>query len=705
MLKRAGQRKSSPLVWSEQQRQSFHKLKHAIIDSAVLSIADDDKPFIVHTDASDYAIGAVLSQRGDDGVMRPISFMSQKLTDVEYRWSVYEKELYSVVTALKHWSMWMMHARCPVEIHNDHASLRFLMNQPKLTAKQTRWIAFLSTYAELEFVHVRGSQNVQADALSRRADHDVGIEERQKIRSDIAKQQLSDLFVRLGVPNARINAIVSEVNAGDVEITDAIIAGYPLDEKCRKILEDPERYGYRLRWDLLERVDDGSILVPDVASLRAKILHCIHDSPTSGHLGMNKSYNRLIPSYHWPGAWLDVAEYVKSCDTCQRSKPRSGKIPGLLQPIEPQHKAHSIALDFLGPLPMTARGKNSVLVIGDLFTKRVFLEAVNTNITADKVASLIVQRVVRHQGLPRRIVCDRDPKFTGAIWQGVWKHMGTDLSLTTAFHHEANGQVEHFMLTLTNALRSYCNERGTDWDQKLIACELAYNTAVHASTNVSPIELDIGIPARLPLNLTRNQTDNAALNIDDSMDLIRSKEITAFKSIIESQHKSASYNNKNRKLEMYQVGDRAWLETDDLNEMRAPGIKKLRSRYAGPFAVVGVESDYSVKLQLPDDWLIHDVVHVSRLRKHNARDELRFPSPSAEPRASDGSQMSDEAISNNDSSQTIADDLSAYDDRGAAVAQLEYDIGRAATSRPMTRSAVRAAHDRGDRYDYLQLIN
>jgi hypothetical protein len=265
-----------------------------------LTVADVDKPFFVHTDASDFAVGAVLSQRDDTGELRPIGFVSEKLNDVQYRWSVYDKELYSIVVALKHWRMHLMYAKHPVHVMNDHASLRFLLDQPKLTAKQTRWMALFSTYAELKFVHVKGSENVRADALSRRADHDVGVAERQRIRSDIAKQQFVQVFGRLGLPNARLNSLIVETSVGKSDLVDSIVDGYAHDSHCMKIFDDPERFGYHVRWDLLEREDDGSILVPDSAELKTRILKCIHDAPTSGHLGIGKTYDRLSASYHWP---------------------------------------------------------------------------------------------------------------------------------------------------------------------------------------------------------------------------------------------------------------------------------------------------------------------------------------------------------------------------------------------------------------------
>ena len=681
-------RRTSPLRWNEDARAACDELKTAIANSATLAVADETRPFVVHTDASDYAVGAVLSQRDARGQLRPIGFVSEKLTDVQYRWSVYDKELYSIVVALKHWRMHLMYAQHPIEIMNDHASLRFLLDQPKLTAKQTRWMALFSTFAELRFVHVKGSDNARADALSRRADHDVGAAERQRIRSEIAKQQFADVFGKLGLPNARLNSMIVESSAGNAEIATMIIDGYKRDERCKRIAKEPERYGYHTRWDLLERVDDGSILVPDDKQLRAAILRCIHDAPTSGHLGIQKTYDRLIASYHWPNQWLDVAEYVRSCEICQRAKQRSGKVPGLHQPIEIVPKAHTIALDFLGPLNRTARGKNSVVVIIDSFTKRVFLEAVDTNVTANQTAEIIVNRVVRHQGMPRVIRSDRDSRFTGEVWSAIWTKLGATIKLTTAHHHQSNGLPERFMSTLLNALRCYCNDRGSDWDKHLSSIELAYNSARHASTGMSPIELDIGIAPRLPIDLARpERVDSNHDAIAAVLDRIDTNEIEAFKSMLTAQQRDKSTIDESRRDEHYEIGDFAWLDTENLKEMKLPGGKKLRSRWAGPFMITHVDGDLNVTLELPEDWRIHDIIHVSRLKRAHTRDDNRFPS--------EKSDLNDEEQSK------ASTDLSSHNDRGATVAQIERDD--MLQNRPRTRAATQQAHDRGEQHDYVEL--
>ena len=278
----------------------------------------------------------------------------------------------------------------------------------------------------MRFIHVSGANNARADALSRRYDHDVGNEERQRIRSDIAKQQFADVFGQLGLSNARINTLIAEVSAGDEEIAAAIEAGYANDPRCSEILRDAPRYGYRLRWDLSNESMTDPFLYQTIAPYERESCDActMHRPPVT--LGSTR------PTHDWPrtiigpingSMWLNTAGAV----TCQQSKARSGKVPGLTQPIEVQPKAHTIALDFLGPLHRTARGKDCILVIVDAFTRRAYLEPITSTTTAEQVAQVVFNRVVRHQGLPRAIRSDRDSRFTGQLWQSLWQLLGTDL--------------------------------------------------------------------------------------------------------------------------------------------------------------------------------------------------------------------------------------------------------------------------------------
>src|SRR5215217_9447324 len=78
----------------------------------------------------------------------------------------------------------------------------------------------------------------------------------------------------------QLNIMIVESHAGSTEITTAVVDGYAKDERCKKIMKDPQRYGYRVRWNMLERIEDGSILVPDIRDIKTHILRSIRDVTT-----------------------------------------------------------------------------------------------------------------------------------------------------------------------------------------------------------------------------------------------------------------------------------------------------------------------------------------------------------------------------------------------------------------------------------------
>ena len=119
-------------------------------------------------------MGAVLQQdKGNGEGLRPISFMSKKMNAAETRYPVHEQELLAIVTALQLWRHHLEGTEQPIRIRTDHRSLVHFQTQPMLSGRQTRWIEALSRFNYV-VEYIKGVDNIVADALSRRADHNDG---------------------------------------------------------------------------------------------------------------------------------------------------------------------------------------------------------------------------------------------------------------------------------------------------------------------------------------------------------------------------------------------------------------------------------------------------------------------------------------------------------------------------------------------------
>ena len=164
-------RKNASFAWGPAEQSAFDALKKALQSQPVLRMADPSRPFVVATDASGFAVGAVLQQDFGDG-LQPIEFMSKKMLDAETRYPVHEQEMLAIVCALSHWQHYLMGAEFTV--WTDHQSLQYWSTQQRMSMRQIRWNERLSTYGKLDIRYVQGATNAVADGLSRRPDHEQG---------------------------------------------------------------------------------------------------------------------------------------------------------------------------------------------------------------------------------------------------------------------------------------------------------------------------------------------------------------------------------------------------------------------------------------------------------------------------------------------------------------------------------------------------
>ena len=162
--------KGKAYAWLPEHQAAFDQLIAALLGASVLALPDPDRQYVVNTDASDFATGAVLQQDFGSG-LQPVAFSSHKLNDAERRYPTHDREMLAIINMLGDWRTYLQ-GRQPfvIRIRTDHNSLQYFMTQQSMSARQSRWLDRLSDF-DFKIEYIRGPVNVVADALSRRSDY------------------------------------------------------------------------------------------------------------------------------------------------------------------------------------------------------------------------------------------------------------------------------------------------------------------------------------------------------------------------------------------------------------------------------------------------------------------------------------------------------------------------------------------------------
>lgn len=155
-------RKNVPFVWQAQQQEAFETFKRILTTAPILQYPKFDERFILTTDASDYAIGAVLSQ-GEIGKDLPIQYLSRNLSKSEISYSTTQKELLAIVWSVKKLRHYLYGRR--FLILKDHRALTWLFRCKDGNSRLMRWRLELEEY-NYEIQFKPGRINSNADALS-----------------------------------------------------------------------------------------------------------------------------------------------------------------------------------------------------------------------------------------------------------------------------------------------------------------------------------------------------------------------------------------------------------------------------------------------------------------------------------------------------------------------------------------------------------
>jgi transposase InsO family protein len=450
----------------------------------------------------------------------------------------------------------------------------------------------------------------------------VGIEEWKDVcavttRSQIKQSSLSPLKIR-----EISDVTVDRDQLIKLQSADPTLARY-FDRCCDA--QESQAVWFNLCNGVLYRfykLFNGSIskqvVVPQ--SLRSRVMSQAHDSLLGGHLGITKTKDRILSSFHWPGIHGDVSRFCQSCDVCQKTVLKScvSKVPLQKMPlIDTPFKR--VAVDLIGPIhPPSEAGHRYILTLVDYATRypeAVALKDINT----ESVAEALVDFFCR-LGVPDEILSDQGTQFVSQCMREVTRLLSIKQLTTTPYHPMCNGLVEKFNGTLKQMLRRLCSEQPKQWHRFISALLFAYREVPQESTGFSPFELLYGRTVRGPMQILKRmwtsenenpETLNTYQYVFELRERLEDTLQVAKDNLEKAQNKYKHYYDKRSRPRSFVVDDQVLvlLPTDH---------NKLLMQWKGPFKVtekVGL-NDYAVEIKGK-----RKVFHVNLLKKYWSKTE------------------------------------------------------------------------------------
>nr|KAG5706588.1 hypothetical protein BaRGS_028759 [Batillaria attramentaria] len=312
-----------------------------------------------------------------------------------------------------------------------------------------------------------------------------------------------------------------------------------------------------------------------------EILQEFHDNYVSGgHLGMNKTYKKVLERYFWHGMKQEVEDYCRSCCVCQNMNACRKKPAAPLHPIPvPKKKWSLVGMDIIGPLQVTDRGNQYIVALTDHFTKFPVAKAIPCK-SSEEVARFMYETICIF-GAFDSLITDQGREFINFALDILTDRFNINHRISSAYHPETNGQRERDNRTLKDTLVKITDN--DDWDELLPAALFAYRTSVHKSTQFSPFLALYGEQAKLPFDVTgdANEQDLNEEIMDTMKGIHEEVKNKIGENISRAQKKQKEYYDSRRAYDHgFRIGDKVLI----INAARVHRMGgKMAPRFVGPY--------------------------------------------------------------------------------------------------------------------------
>lgn len=608
-------------------QEAFRKCKELLTNAPILVYPDFTKTFHVTTDASNVALGGVLSQNN-----HPIAFYSRTLNSAERNYSTIEKELWAIVETIKHFRPYLYGKKFIIE--TDHRPLTWLFSLKDPNSRLAKWRLRLEEY-DYEIRYKKGKENLVADALSRLEIHtketidetdDLDLLsilpqiDQEDLDPDIADEVLregeTDNTQHTAVENPTFTLPISdkpinhflnriEIKMGDQyqlhhsrpfnkhHYTITLRIGQEVEnllQALKEIINPSSVYGVYFHEEAIEHLfretltqlfDDKvklikcNILCRDVQKSEDQD-EAINEYHDNNHNGVIETHNQLRKKYYWPDMKIKINKHINECETCLLNKyerhPHKIQLSGPLLAKKPFDIVHIDIFSF---------DKCKFLTVIDLFSKYVQAYYVE-DLTSITVLNKL-RHYFSHHNYPRKIVCDEGKEFKNNTFQEYCNLFKIEVHFTTNYNSNSNSPIERAHSTILEKIRIAKSQNNKESPQNLmITAVLIYNQSIHSSTGYTPFSLLYG-----------------------PYDDLNAHEIDLNKAVYES------YNDK-RKRELMPFYEQLY------QKQLEKGTKTLQKRNVGKVETINIDEPvvYFQKSKIRKSDPCFDKVNVSSINKN-----------------------------------------------------------------------------------------
>lgn len=558
------------------EKECFNQMKKILTSSDTLIYPDFSKPLLLTTDASDFAIGAVLSQ-GEIGKDRPIHFASRTLNKSEESYSASEKEFLAIIWSLKIFRNYLYGQK--FIIMTDHQPLTFSLSPKNTNAKLKRWKAFLEEH-DYEIRYKPGKTNVVADALSRIQIHSLTPTQHSGDEDD------SHYIISTEAPlNAfKLQIIIIQTNTNPSTTVETPFPGY------RKIIIKRTRFSEEILTAIMKEFFEPTKLIglhtseqilgqlqevykkffsrAGLLKIRftQNILTDVTDSDEQdrivekthqrAHRGIDENKLQILREYYFPKMTEKVRNFIRVCDTCNTSKYDRHPLKIYLEetPI-PNYPFEIIHIDIY-----EVDGQNFLSSI-DKFSKFGRMIPIQSHHISHVRKAF--EETLTSNLIPSIVVTDNEKTFLSPDIRGIMLDLNIRAYVTPSNKSEVNGQVERFHSTITEMYRiEKSNHPEYPCRRLMTIVTEKYNNTIHSTIKKTPKQILLGI-SRNPIS-------------PEMIDEIRNKSYDEILvKLRERQDKQLETHNKNRQpAPQLQTGQQVFVKDKVFRSKHKPLFKK-----------------------------------------------------------------------------------------------------------------------------------